>query len=306
MKRVAIFLSLVLGASCGDEVINSDQQDLDSQSAGRPEPGAAGITWARGEAPTGQAGHTSSPNLSWHGGPVQHGTTAVRAVFWGASWTSGDNKIAEMDSFYSGVGSSTYAATNTEYDDGNGNVSTTVGYAGHTIDNSVVPRNPGAKVSTIVNEVCGQLGSSVVAGGYYPVYVDSGRNHAGYCAWHSYGTCPNGTSIQVGFFFNLDNDAGCDPQDTTTGHSQGVAALGNVSGHEFSEMVTDPRLNAWYDSGGAENADKCAWAFGSSSVKIGRESWKIQGNWSNRAYDAGTGYPNRSGQLGCLDGGNYR
>jgi hypothetical protein len=28
----------------------------------------------------------------------------------------------------------------------------------------------------------------------------------------------------------------------------------------------------------------------------------VQGEWSNKAYDSGTGYPNRSGQDGCLDG----
>ncbi len=31
-------------------------------------------------------------------------------------------------------------------------------------------------------------------------------------------------------------------------------------------------------------------------------SWKLQGEWSNAAYTAGTGYPNSSGQKGCLDG----
>jgi hypothetical protein len=30
--------------------------------------------------------------------------------------------------------------------------------------------------------------------------------------------------------------------------------------------------------------------------------WKIQGEWSNAAYLAGTGYPNNSGQKGCLSG----
>ena len=30
--------------------------------------------------------------------------------------------------------------------------------------------------------------------------------------------------------------------------------------------------------------------------------WKIQGEWSNAAYTAGTGYPNSSGQKGCLSG----
>ena len=36
----------------------------------------------------------------------------------------------------------------------------------------------------------------------------------------------------------------------------------SVVAHELEEAVTDPELNAWYDSRGAENADKCAWTFG--------------------------------------------
>jgi hypothetical protein len=80
-----------------------------------------------------------------------------------------------------------------------------------------------------------------------------------------------------------------------------------VSGHEFSEMLTDPRLDAWYDSAGSENADKCAWSFGTPLLTFPNGSaWKIQGNWSNSAFTASSGYPNSSGQRGCLDGGNFK
>jgi len=139
-----------------------------------------------------------------------------------------------------------------------------------------------------------------VANGYYPVYIDSKRGHAGYCAWHSAGSC-GGTPVQFGFFFNLDGDAGCDPQDTSTGHSQGLEALANVTGHEFSETITDPRLNAWYDAQGEENADKCAWTFSPSLVDFGKTTWKIQGNWSNAANDASAGYD----KSGCIDGSGF-
>jgi len=126
--------------------------------------------------------------------------------------------------------------------------------------------------------------------------------HTGYCAYHSYGSC-GPTPVQFAFFFNLDGDPGCDPQDTTTGHSQGLAALANVSGHELSEARTDPRNGGWYDSSGQENGDKCSWTFNVPFVTFPNgSSWKIQGEWSNKAYDGGTGYPNSSGQKGCLDG----
>ena len=133
-------------------------------------------------------------------------------------------------------------------------------------------------------------------GAYYPVYVDQPRGSAGYCAWHSAGTI-NGTPVQFGFFFKLDGDPGCDPNSPNTSMSEGLAALGNVSGHELSEMLTDPQLNAWYDSSGNENADKCAWTFGPSLINFGGGySWKIQGNWSNAAYDSNSGYVR-----GCID-----
>jgi len=146
--------------------------------------------------------------------------------------------------------------------------------------------------------------SQLASNGYYAVYIDAPRAHAGYCAWHSAGSC-GGVPIQFAFFFNLDGDPGCDPQSTISSQSQGLAALANVTGHELSEARNDPRLDAWYDSSGAENADKCSWTFGGPSVAFSNgTNWKIQGNWSNYAYDHNSGYPNRSGQNGCVDGTN--
>ena len=92
--------------------------------------------------------------------------------------------------------------------------------------------------------------------------------------------------------------------DTSGLHSQGLAAIANVSGHELAEALTDPASpGAWYDSSGAENGDKCAWTFGAPLVTFTNGTqWKIQGEWSNKAYTAGTGYANSSGQKGCLSG----
>jgi hypothetical protein len=138
--------------------------------------------------------------------------------------------------------------------------------------------------------------------GYYPVYTDVPRGNANYCAWHSSGTA-HGVTVQFAFFFKLDGDPVCDPQSTVAGESQGLAALANVSAHEMSEARSDPNLNAWYDNSGAENGDKCAWTFNAPYVTFSNGSmWKLQGEWSNQAYSAGTGYPNSYGQKGCLDG----
>ena len=74
--------------------------------------------------------------------------------------------------------------------------------------------------------------------------------------------------------------------------------MASIIGHELSEAVTDPDLNAWYDARGQENADKCAWTFGSVgtvggaqyNVILGGQKYLIQQNWVN------------SGKGGCAMG----
>jgi hypothetical protein len=243
--------------------------------------------------------------MTYHGGKIM--TTAVaQSIFWGTSWGSySGDKITGMDSWYQGFGDSNYAKTSDEYTGSNGRVgaSTTTTVPAHVVDTSA--STSGSNTSTILAEVCKVVKNNPEASGngYYAVYADTKRGHASYCAYHSYGTC-GGISVQFAYFFNLDGDAGCDPQDTQTTHSQGLAALANVSGHELSEARTDPASpGAWYDSKGAENGDKCAWTFNVPFVSFPNGTdWKIQGEWSNAAYNNGTGYPNRSGEKGCLDG----
>jgi hypothetical protein len=292
--------ALSLGA-CGNlKEVDETSGALDSiDGQGKPEPPMLGVHHARDAGPFGGG---SNPLMTWHSGAILQ-SAAVTAIFWGTSWSSASftgDKMTGVDSFYQGYGGSNYALASTEYSGTNGQVGTAVSYAGSLVDTSAAPaRAP--KVSAIQAEVCKMI-TSPVANGYYPVYVDARRGSAQYCAWHSYGSC-GGVPVQFGFFFNLDGDPGCDPQDTRTVPSQGLAALANVSAHELSETMTDPRNGGWYDSGGNENGDKCAWTFNVPTVTFANgSSWKVQGEWSNAAYKAGTGYANRSGQLGCLDG----
>ena len=289
----ALGFSLLIPA-CLD--LSSTEQDVGAQ-----EPHDARIFYARGNARPGGGG--GDPSLLYHGGPVMSSGAYVEPIFWGASWTSPGDKITGLQSFYGGMGGTSYDATNSEYTDGGGaHVGSGVTVGPTHVDTSPAAKN-GQRTSTILAEVCAQI-SNPVANGYYPVYIDNPRGHAGYCAWHSTGTC-GGVQVQFAFFFDLDGDQGCDPG-TTGGHSQGLSALANVSGHELSEALTDPQLNAWYDSSGAENSDKCAWTFGSGllSFKNG-SSWRVQGNWSNAAYNANQGYTDSNGfHRGCIDGTN--
>lgn len=278
----------------------------------RNEPPILGPHWTREQARKQPA--SSSNDLLYHGGPILPGAT-VQAIFWGSSWGSytGD-KITGMDKWYSYVGTvsggagSAYEATVNEYTDSagsNNQVTTATTYLGHHIDSSSLPRR--LSTSAVLAEVC-RVGN-IKASGFYPVYVDRKRGGANYCAYHSWGSC-NGTPVEFGFFFNLDGDAGCDPQSSVSSESQGLAALANVSGHELSETRSDPNGNAWYASNGSENGDQCAWTFGGPYVTfLDGTHWKIQGNWSNEANDGtspnGYGYTTSLGK-GCVDGTNYK
>jgi hypothetical protein len=272
-------------------------EDLNLDRGGPP---MLGIHWAREHAAS-HARPTRSPLMTYHGGKIMK-TATTQAIFWGPSWSNPGDKITGIDLFYAGHGGSNYAKTSEEYTGSNGQVTATTTHLGHLVDTSTAAG--GNNTSVILAEVCKMVSSPDSQGnGYYAVYSDVKRGGAQYCAYHSAGTC-NGMAVQFAFFFNLDGDPGCDPQDTSGQHSQGLAALANVSAHELAEARTDPASpGAWYDSQGAENGDKCAWTFGAPLVAFSNGTqWKLQGEWSNAAYNAGTGYPNSAGQRGCLSG----
>jgi hypothetical protein len=310
MKLAISLLACVVVASPAwaqsDKSANTETRDT------RPEPPMLGKHLAKGlykPAPPTSVGKKVQL-LTYHSGPVITASPEIRPIFWGQKWANSafiGDKIDGIDDFYAFATGTAYLTSNIEYTNSVGtHVTGLVSAVPAVVDTSAAPSGSPA-TSAILAEVCKVIGSNVKPNGYYPVYVDTPRGNAGYCAWHSWGAC-GGTNVQFGFFFNLDGDPGCDPQDTKTGHSQGLAALANVSGHELSEFLTDPRGSGWYDRSGAENSDKCAWTFGADYLTFipGQNStrWKIQGNWSNAAYNANQGYVDGSKVRGCIDGEN--
>lgn len=244
--------------------------------------------------------------MTYHGGKVMP-TANIQPIFWGTSWGSyAGDKITGIQSWYAGYSNSGYAQTSTEYS--NGSPGTVFVGAQTTTGATVVDPTP---ASSGTNAVLAEVGRAITnpdtsGNGYYPVYTDLPRGSANYCAWHSSGTV-NGVLVQFAFFWKLDGDPGCDPQSTLVGpgQSQGLAAIANVTGHELAEAMTDPASpGAWYDSAGSENGDKCAWTYGGLFVTFSNGTqWKIQGEWSNAAYQSPTlGYKNSAGQKGCLGG----
>ena len=111
-----------------------------------------------------------------------------------------------------------------------------------------------------------------------------------YCAWHTYQNL-NGGAIKYAFIGNPEQcPNACEPQTTSPNGNPGADGMASVIAHELEESATDPLLNAWYDSQGNENADKCAWTFGSTYLASNGSSYNmvlngmeflIQRNWVN-------------------------
>ena len=63
----------------------------------------------------------------------------------------------------------------------------------------------------------------------------------------------------------------------------------NTLAHEIEEATTDAMGNAWYDSRGYENGDKCAWTWGTTTsnggvyneTTPGGVHFLVQQNWIN-------------------------
>jgi len=312
---LVIAVTAFLGA-CDNGTQEPTSPSADRGLVGAPEGPMMGVHWARGEHPTGAAvhGRPQPGNITLHNGLIMP-SSRTYSIFWGSTWnTAAGDKIAGINAFLTGFGGSNYIHASTEYYGVDGaHVGTASSFSGSFTVLSAAPANA-PTVTAVQNEVCKVLAAGGVAprtDAIYNVYASTTRGGAGYCAWHSYGSC-NGTNVQFAWYFNLDGDSGCNPGTPTgsytSGHtnSQGLAAIANVTAHEVSEAITDPRNGGWYDSKNGENADKCAWSFSPSNSGLvtltGGGTYRLQMEWSNAAFTAGTGYANQYGQKACLDG----
>jgi hypothetical protein len=112
--------------------------------------------------------------------------------------------------------------------------------------------------------------------GIYYVFTSAGISESSgflsrYCGWHSAATI-NTVTTKYSFVGDPSKSiATCAGQSANSPHSSAnnnlVAgdAMVSVIVHELEETATDPQLNAWYDTSGYENGDKCAWTFGTAT-----------------------------------------
>ncbi len=149
---------------------------------------------------------------------------------------------------------------------------------------------------------------TIVPTGATPVYIYIGANSTQltsgfgttYCGWHSYGTLDSsGSNIPFIAFqdFTSTYYSTCAPQVSSPNGSPTLDAMASVMVHEVDETLTDPFFTAWFDSKGAESADKCQRTYGTLytlgsakyNVQLGSLKYLIQQNWLENNIVTSTG-----------------
>jgi len=237
----------------------------------------------------------SQNGINYHGGPVMQNGANVYLIWYG-NW-AGNTATTILPSLAQSIGGSPYFNINTTYTNGSGTkINNRVSLNGQTSDNySQGTRLSDSKVQAIVSRAISN-GSvpSDTNGVYFVLTSQDVSENSGfcnrYCGWHTHGSI-GGQDIKYSFVGNPARcPSSCEAQTTGPNGNAGADGMASIFSHELEEAVTDPDLNAWYDSSGAENADKCAWTFGTTStasngskynVTLGGRQYLIQRNWVN-------------------------
>jgi len=222
-----------------------------------------------GDQPT-KGGTAALTPITNHGGP-RMGTPKPYLIWYG-NWnqTNGSDTAAGQQivrDFLFGLSNSPYYQINTTYNGPTGTIANiseiTIGGSGRLSDSNV---------ATIVKNAITSGAFPADSNGVYFVVTSSDIAKTGfctqYCGWHSQMTVA-GTDIKYSFVGNANRClSNCAAQAISPNGNPGVDGMVSVVAHELEETNTDPDLNAWYDSRGAENADKCAWTFGQNQTLL--------------------------------------
>jgi len=235
---------------------------------------------------------TRHPNFKNHGGPVIS-APRITTSFWGAGWSTPPNRARadRLNQFMRDFLASKYMNILTQYGVGHGAFAGETSVAAvaaeisdkdiHTIiqkaidDGTIMEPGPNDCLVIFLDDGIGVKDADTTmceptsddAFGYHFFFKTSKGHDFFYAVIPSlndaciHNTCPDPTqcSLQVG-------------QTREQRQTQ-------VTTHEVSEMLTDPKLTAWFDDdGGSENGDICNGEPG--QITVGANTWTVQKMYS--------------------------
>jgi hypothetical protein len=281
--KLSLLLAAALFAGCAVDT-DTSQTSQDDRSETVPKH----VHAVRGTARPKKGG--SGNGISYHGGPLLLGTPSIHYIWYG-DW-SGNSATTILTSFAQNLGGSSYETVNATYYDGsNTHVSGQIADAAAAND----AYSHGTSLSDADIQAIVAAQNPTDTDGIYMVLTSSDVDETSgfctqYCGWHDHATI-NGLDIKYAFVGNPDRcPSACEEQTTSPNGNAGADGMASIIAHESEEAISDPDLNAWYDTRGNENADKCAWTFGTESnasngskynIVLGGKEYLIQQNWVN-------------------------
>jgi hypothetical protein len=225
--------------------------------------------------------HDSAPAviagaMTDHGGPVQS-APHIYIDYWGW-WSDPNGEQGYLNGFLGSIGGNPWLSTVSQYGGGSAPV-----LAGTWSDPAAIPASPtDAQIQAEAANAANHFGTGTSVNVQIVVATPTGHSTAGFgtqwCAYHgAVASLPNVTYTDLPYM--SDAGANCGAGYVTGSPLDGVSI---VEGHELAEAITDPLLNAWYDAGGNEIGDKCAWT-GLGTVATSAGTYAVQPLWSNSA-----------------------
>ncbi len=217
--------------------------------------------------------------MTFHGGPVQN-APRVFVVFWG--WTADPaGEAPYLTNFLSSLGGTAWLGAVTEY--GGGDPPGL--YGGAWSDATPIPAQPSdMQIQDEAVAAANHFGLGTSVNINMLVATPSGHSTSGfnksYCAYHGpLAARPDVAYTNFPYLPDAGVRCGQGSVNGTAGRLDGVSI---IAGHEVAEVITDPLLNAWFDTSAFEIADKCAWTnLGEITTDKGR--FAVQPLWSNAA-----------------------
>lgn len=259
-------------------------------------------------------GGGSGGNLAYHNGPVMH-ANKVYAIYWVPSgYTVSSSYESLINRFFTDVAADNGKTSNvyysdTQYYDTSGSIAYSSAFSGSAVDSNALPGNGCSDSYTSVCLSDSQIRSEIdrvatangwarsgaiffmfTAKGIGSCYSSSSCAFSQYCAYHSNFNSTAGNTLYANMPYADTVPAACDAGNHPNGDD--ADATINVTSHEHNETITDEQGNAWFDSSGNENGDKCAWNFGTQlgggsgaqyNQVINNHTYELQQEWSNHS-----------------------
>ena len=264
--------------------------------------------------PAGVAPAVIAGNINYYYGTSVMINPTVYVVWYG-NWTNpcaatGDNSTpAIVDDFLKGVGGTPWYGINTRYYQ-QASATAAKTYVTSTVNwgqCAYVSAPAGTALDAVGGTQTGDVVSAAITSnawpkdpnGLYFLFTSNDIKVSGFltsfCGYHGFLSNKYGVNQNLKYSFVGDATGpslgSCNGQSTpgvSPNSNPGADAMISVVAHELVEAVSDPMLNTWYDAGGNENADKCAWTFGTQStagngakynMSASGRQYLIQQNW---------------------------